>query len=125
MTKEEIGKIIHDARKNKKMSLQDVGKIIGVSAAAISRWESGEKNILGENLIKIAEVLNIVHLVFPGYEKVEKEDITPDDMQKLLSEITSNVKLLAAKQDVIVNVMKRNNPAVQQEIEQAMARVTQ
>lgn len=54
-----IGEKIRQERKKKKMSMKELGNIIGVSEQAISQYERGLRNIPLEKVIKISEALNI------------------------------------------------------------------
>lgn len=53
MAKEEMGDRIRTLRESRKLSQEDMGKIIGISGAAISLWESGAtKGIKPENFLR-------------------------------------------------------------------------
>lgn len=69
--KENIGKIISEARKNKKITQLELAKLINVSDKAISNWET-EKNIPDIDTIKkLEKILNIELLE----QKKTKKDI--------------------------------------------------
>lgn len=56
----EIGEKIKTARKNKGMTQEDLGKLVGVQKSAIAKYESGRVvNIKRSTLQKIASALNI------------------------------------------------------------------
>ena len=58
-SKDEIGKIISEARKKKKITQQDLAGKLFVSDKAISNWETN-KNLPDKELIpKIEKILNI------------------------------------------------------------------
>lgn len=51
---------ITQARTAKKLKKSELAKLIGVSAATITMWESGQtKRIAGQNLMKVCDVLEI------------------------------------------------------------------
>lgn len=55
-----LGTLISESRKNKGMTMQELGKAVGVQASAVNKWEKGiVSNIKQSTLIKIAEVLEI------------------------------------------------------------------
>lgn len=54
-----IGDNIKKFRKTKKLTQEELGKRLGVSAAMISQWERGERNPRTENLQKIASALDV------------------------------------------------------------------
>ena len=41
MDQEKIGKFIKEERKNKKLSQEELGELLGVSNRSISKWETG------------------------------------------------------------------------------------
>lgn len=49
---------IRSRRKDLKMTQGDVAKKIGISRVSYTQWELGETNPNGENLLKVAQVLN-------------------------------------------------------------------
>ena len=54
-----IGQTIKSLRNKNNMTLTQFGNIVGVSAAAVSKWESGE-GIKTESLMKISNYFNII-----------------------------------------------------------------
>lgn len=58
-SRKEIGKIIRDFRKDRKLSMKQLGAMIGVSEQAISQYELGKRDISAEQLKLIAAALNI------------------------------------------------------------------
>lgn len=54
-----IGENIRKIRKQKGLTLKELGKIIGVSEQAVGQYERGDRNLKIEMLIKIAATLNI------------------------------------------------------------------
>lgn len=58
-----IGQRIKQTRMNKGMTMEELGKIIGVRRATISRYESGEIGVNGPKIEAIAAALDVT----PGY----------------------------------------------------------
>jgi transcriptional regulator with XRE-family HTH domain len=53
MATEEMGDRIRTLRESRKLSQEDMGKIVGISGAAVSQWESGAtKGIKPENFLR-------------------------------------------------------------------------
>ena len=52
-----IGKAIKDARKERNLTQEDLGKLIGVQKAQISRLESNASNATMETLLKVFTAL--------------------------------------------------------------------
>ena len=67
---EDIGKKIHDRRNELKMSLEDVGKAVGVSKTTVLRWEKGDIKSMGlDKVPALAKVLQMDLGEFvPGFE---------------------------------------------------------
>lgn len=53
------GELIRKHRKEKKITMKELGKIVGVSEQAISQYERGLRNVNLETLIKISKALNV------------------------------------------------------------------
>ena len=70
----EISDIIKMGRMKKKMSQEDLGKKLGISKNSISAWETGTKSPSCEMLLKVANEVDIVEDLFPGYKKEEKKE---------------------------------------------------
>ena len=54
-----VGMRIKDLRISKSMTMRELGKAIGVSNATISDWENGKVMPSGENLLNLADLLNV------------------------------------------------------------------
>ena len=52
-----------ELRKALRMSVLDLGATVGVSGAAISRWECGKRTPQGETALKYARVLEVLRKV--------------------------------------------------------------
>lgn len=57
--------IIKKGRERKRLSRTDLARLINVSPAAITHWESGVREPSGAALIKIIRVLDLVSVFFP------------------------------------------------------------
>lgn len=69
----EIKDIIKSKRLELGLTLDEVAKIVGVSGATISRWETGDiKNMRRDKIGDLAKALQTTPSVIMGWEKPEK-----------------------------------------------------
>ena len=54
-----IGERIREARKAKGLTLEELGKQVGVSHASVSRWESDERTPRIEHLFRLSVLLDV------------------------------------------------------------------
>lgn len=57
--KERVGQQIRDARKEKNLTLKELGEKVGVSESVMSRYEKGKQNLTLETLQKVADALGL------------------------------------------------------------------
>ena len=72
----EIAELIKQKRLEKGLTLMDVAKYVGVSDAAVSKWEHGKiDNIRSDKLMKLSEILGIsvIDLVLTEEERAERD----------------------------------------------------
>ena len=69
-----VGERIREKRRALGISMAELGEILGISAAAVSRYELGQRQIKLEMLKKIAIALNVpVNELFDDDASFEKE----------------------------------------------------
>lgn len=74
----EIKDRIYSLRKKKKYTLEELGKIIGVSKQTVSRYESGEiTHIPYDNIVAIAKALDCT----PGYLMGWEDNLTDESAE--------------------------------------------
>lgn len=56
---EKIGKIIREARLEKKMTMKELGKRVGVAESTIHHYEMGERGMSLETFFNICQILNL------------------------------------------------------------------
>ena len=79
-----IGDKIRIARENKKMSQEELGRLVGVQRSAVAKWEKGRVvNIKRDKLQQLATVLDI-----PAYELVMED---PQNMEPATSHIKKEI----------------------------------
>lgn len=76
MSDNEIGRKIYQRRKALGLTLEDVGKAVGVGRSTVQRWESGLiKNMGADKIVALAKVLGMDPVEFvPG---TNKQTMTP------------------------------------------------
>lgn len=86
----ELKDIIRTRREDLKLTLEDIARFIGVSAATVHRWESGEiKNLRRDKIAKLSEILKVEPEQLIGYD-----DVVPvwKTTQNAFSESTEKLK---------------------------------
>ena len=69
------GRNISEARKNAGLTMEELGKIVGVSRATIKRYESGEiTNIPDDKIEKIAKATKVSEAFLMGWDTLKKEN---------------------------------------------------
>ena len=64
----EVKDILKNRRIEKHLTLDEVGRLVGVSGATISRWESGDiANMRRDKIVKLANALDISPAVIMGW----------------------------------------------------------
>ena len=89
----DIGKKIKEARKNKGMTQEELGNVVGVQKSAIAKYESGRVvNIKRSTLQKIASALNIrpSELVF---------EESPKESASFHVKVISDIELMSTLKD--------------------------
>ncbi|MBE6729676.1 MAG: helix-turn-helix transcriptional regulator [Ruminococcaceae bacterium] len=60
-----IGEIIYTQRKKLNLTLEDIGKVVGVSKSTVKKWESGYiANIKRDKIAALAKILNLNPVIF-------------------------------------------------------------
>ena len=69
------GKNILEARKNAGLTMEELGKMVGVARATIKRYESGEiANIPDDKIEKIAKATKVSEAFLMGWDTLKKEN---------------------------------------------------
>lgn len=90
-----VGNRIHDARKNKRMSMKELGAKVGLHESTVSRYEKGDIKALDiEKLKEFANALDVSSAYLTGwdenvksethFEKLKKMKLTNDELDELL-----------------------------------------
>ena len=80
----EFRDILRTRRKDLGLTLDEVGRAVGVSGATVSRWENGDiENIRRDKIAKLAEVLEVTPAYLMGWPESassERQEELPEDM---------------------------------------------
>lgn len=88
------------------LTLEDVAAKVGVSAATISRWESGDiANMRRDRIVALSKALKISPAVIMGWDDPEDKPVAPSDridpeVTKMAEEV-QNISDEKAKSNVI------------------------
>lgn len=123
-----IGERIKKIRKQKKLTLVELGEKIGLKKSTISRYEKNDINIPSDKLEKIAHALNISPQYLLGFEEVQNDidtSMLSDSQLKELDLILSTNNIMFFKGNksskesyemlknsitkVYINMLKDNN----------------
>ena len=79
-----INEKIRSLRKQRDMTLDDVGKLVGVSRQTIQRYESGViSNIPYDNILLLAKAFNVHPGVLMGWDEAQAHTANASDLNKL------------------------------------------
>lgn len=86
---------IYDRRKALNLTLEDVGKAVGVSKSTVKKWESGYiKNMRRDKIIRLADVLKVSPIDI--LELGKKDTLLPTGTPAT-KELVDTYRLLASK----------------------------
>ena len=57
--KRKIASRLKELREEKGLSMQALSKIVGISDSSLGRWERGESDITGDNLLILADFFGV------------------------------------------------------------------
>ena len=91
-----VGRKIHDARKQKRLSMKELGRRVNLHESTISRYEKGDIKALDlDKLKEFAKALSVSSAYLTGWETTEEERVeqiekivqlklTDEELDKLL-----------------------------------------
>ncbi len=89
----EIHKALLIGMNNKNIRQADIAKELNVTRGMVHRWVSGQASPVGENLVKLIDLLDIHALLFPDKFK-EEEYATKSEVNALWEKIEKIEKQL-------------------------------
>lgn len=82
---DDIGRKIYDLRTAQGMTLEELGKRVGVGKSTVRKWENGLiGNMRRDKVVKVAEALHTTPAYLLGWEDEVPEDPITDDDRILL-----------------------------------------
>ena len=80
MSSNDMARKIQELRKSKNMTLEDVGKIVGVGKSTVRKWETGMiENMRRDKIAALARALDTTPAYLMGWEEEQKKnDIQAD-----------------------------------------------
>ena len=98
MTKnEQIGNRIKDRRKELKMSQKDLGNMVGLTAATISRIEDGSRKLTQENITKFTQALEVSPDWLMGWN--DQPQISRIQLAQHVLNVLENMQVSVEKED--------------------------
>ena len=77
----EFRAILRTRRKDLGLTLDEVGRAVGVSGATVSRWENGDiENIRRDKIAKLSKVLEVTPAYLMGWPE---KDFLPEDANEV------------------------------------------
>lgn len=87
-----MGDRIHQKRKEYKLTMEELGKMLGVNKTAVNKWEKGEvKNIKQSTIYNMSKIFNCSPAWLMGFGDIENEDTT--ELVKLSIEETNLIEI--------------------------------
>ena len=78
---------IHQRRKELQLTLEEVGKYVGVSKSTVRKWETGDiENMRQDKVVKLAEILKVSPAFIMGWDEKEEPpmpELSEEDSSKL------------------------------------------
>ena len=96
----DVGRRIYEARKAAGMSMKELAERIGVNQSSITRYEAGQFNRVGMDLIiKIAQALDIDPKELIGLESSQDIVLTKKDERDIAKDLDSIMEKLTNSED--------------------------
>lgn len=96
-SKYDFGNRLYELRTRKNLTQKELGRLLGVSNKAVSKWETGEAKPRVDTMNKLARILGISVGELMGEESEVAESISSDQLQGYESYFTDEAKKLDAR----------------------------
>ncbi len=108
-----IGDFIKEKRIENNLTLEQLGKRVGVSKMTVLRWESGEiKNIKSDKIERLANALGVpVIALFEGFDengnaKDNVEEVSPKEFADIVRQLlTKTTNLTEQQKQYLINTL--------------------
>ncbi len=94
---EQIGNRIKDRRKELKMSQKDLGNMVGLTSATISRIEDGSRTLTQENITKFTQALEVSPDWLMGWS--DQPQISRIQLAQHVLSVLENMQVTVEKED--------------------------
>lgn len=91
------GYLLSELRREKRLSQEELAKIIGTSQSSVGHWESGRRNIPQDKLLQLSKYFNVSIDYLLGISNSRKKyyDLSRDNivnrLEKIMEEIESGI----------------------------------
>ena len=92
--KKNVGKRIREYRKSKSYTQDELAEIVGIDTVSLSKIETGRNYPSSENLMKLAEALDVEVYEFFIQDMVKTNDELLDDIYKEINKMKNERKKL-------------------------------
>ncbi len=92
--KKNVGKRIREYRKSKSYTQDELAEIVGIDTVSLSKIETGRNYPSSENLMKLAEALDVEVYEFFIQDMVKTNDELLDDIYKEINKMKTDSKKL-------------------------------
>lgn len=114
----EVKDILKTRRLKLGLTLEDIAGKVGVSAATISRWESGDiANMRRDRIVALSNALQISPAVIMGWNEIDKSHYYDQDAAAIAGMVKDNPryrvlfemsrKLSSGDVELVINIVKR------------------
>ena len=115
---------IKELRQKKKITQEELARILGVKKLTVSRWERGESQIKQDRTCKLAEYFNVSVGYLLGYTDKEQEKKMDNEKQRENDEISKNVlKASIATISGIIERLKEEGKPLSEEQESILENI--
>ena len=92
--KKNVGKRIREYRKSKSYTQDELAEIVGIDTVSLSKIETGRNYPSSENLMKLAEAIDVEVYEFFIQDMVKTNDELLDDIYKEINKMKTDSKKL-------------------------------
>lgn len=90
-----INKKIHDRRKELGLTLENVGKIVGVGKSTVRKWETGDiENMKRDKIALLAKALQVSPAFIMGWDEEKPITDTDDELSETKRAIIDKIKIM-------------------------------
>lgn len=108
---DDIGKIIHDLRIAKGMTLEEVGDLVGVGKSTVRKWETGMiANMKRDKVAKLARALGISSKILMEWDDDTLQTTSSEDIESALKLYEQYKNAIPQVQNAVDALLKPSQP---------------